>query len=106
MKLHEERCFKNPARKWPNPDIEPHKIALADVDHSTEAAVIAALSDAVDGCPACILATIIQATLPTSEWSDVDGERSGSSKYWIQWDYKKARDEYRSEQMAEERGSL
>lgn len=114
MRDHELRCFKNPARKcpvccaqWPISNLVPHLAALADVDEATEPAVIEAVSNTVDGCPACILSAIKQATLPMIEtysgpMSPFDDEHTHVSRYWITWDYKKARDEYREMQRDEE----
>jgi hypothetical protein len=114
MRDHELRCFKNPARKcpvccakWPIAKLAPHFAALADVNETTEPAVIEALSFTVDGCPACILSTIKQAELPVNEtefgpFFPGDEPTIHRHRYWIRWDYKKARGEYREETQREE----
>jgi len=114
MKQHELRCFKNPQRKcpvcgakWPRGELAAPMAALADIEESTEGALIRAIESAADGCPACTLAAIIQGPLPMVEW-DIPGEfhfgefhegTHGEYRYRVKWDYKTARDEYRRDQM-------
>ncbi len=109
MRDHEARCFKNPARhcpvcerQWPIEELEAPIAACSDMDKGNEAALIQSISDAVEQCPACICAAIIQAPLPMLETVE-DGPLH---RYWCSWDYKKARDEYRAEQRQEEASYL
>lgn len=71
MLRHERGCTLNPARscgvcKNTEPDIK----ALSNIALSGD---IARLSDAADGCPACMLAAIRQADWPTQTDTDNDG---------------------------------
>lgn len=117
MAQHELRCFRNPARccpvceaQWPlDWLVEPMK-ALEEIEEATEEALIAKLREAVEGCPACMCAAIMQAKLPMIEW-DTPGEyhfgefcpgSHGSYRYRVKWDYGKERDAYRAEQRASE----
>ena len=108
---HEACCFKNPNRRcrvcetqWPLEQLIAPMAALANIEKQNEAALIRAISDAVEGCPACILSALTQGPVPTIEeygcdWSG--NETTYSHRYYITWDYAKARDEYRNEQHSE-----
>lgn len=119
MALHELRCFKNPTRKcpvcevtWPSSGIAVAMQAMSEIDQSTEKSLMSDLADACESCPACIMSAIYQAPLPmvdpdVSGYRDLegvwhDGNPQPEYRYRIDWDYKKARDEYRAEQRAEE----
>ena len=106
MRTHELRCFKNPNRRcpvceaqWPLDCLKEPMAAMAEINKDNEEALIKAISDKVESCPACTFAAIIQAPVAQVESG---GENSDLHRYWITWDYKKARDEYRAEQRAEE----
>jgi len=115
MASHEERCFKNPKRhcpicqvQWPIEALAGPIAALATITPETEAVLIKAISDRVDGCPACICAAIQQAPLPMTHWENYDlwgGNviSEGEIRYWVSWNYAKARDAYRAEMAADER---
>lgn len=111
MTLHESRCFRNPARKctmcqaqWPLPELAPLMAALSEVTTETEAALIAPISEAVDGCPACICAALRQSnTVRMDGYEDFHGRWCEHEvRHWFQWDYKAARDAWMSEQAQEE----
>ncbi len=73
---------------------------LLDVDNGNEAALIKAISDVVESCPACILSAILQADIPTedAEYHREDGSVfHRKERHWIQWDYKVARAAYNAE---------
>ena len=116
MAQHESRCFRNPARKcpvcelqWPIAELAPAMDALLGVDNSNEDALIAGISEIVESCPACTLSAILQTPIPTHdmEYHTEDGRTiNRRERHWIRWDYKKARDEYRAEQRAEEVASI
>jgi len=111
MRDHEGRCFKNPNRgcpvceaRWPLEQLAAPMAALAQINAENEAALIEAIGQAVDHCPACTCAAINQGPLPmveveSNEW---DGPvRTQSYRYHVSWDYAKARDEYRREEQAD-----
>lgn len=112
MVHHEARCFRNPTRKcpvcerqWPIAELAPAMEALVDVDDSNEDALIKAISEEVESCPACTLSAILQSEIPTHdvEYHGWDGDVTHSKeRHWIKWDYKKARDAYNAEKRAEE----
>lgn len=111
MVLHEGRCFHNPARRcsmcqaqWPLPELAPLMAALSDVTDATEAALIAPISEAVEGCPACICAALRQSdTTRETDYKTFEGNVcQHKTRHWFSWDYKKARDEWMDEQRREE----
>jgi hypothetical protein len=110
---HEAKCFHNPNRhcpiceaQWPLDGLIAPMAALVDIDEKNEETLIQAISDAVDGCPACICAALLQGPIPTIEveHENWDGSQSSITKhrYWVTWNYKKAMDEYMSERRSEE----
>lgn len=111
MQTHERRCFRNPQREcvvcnrqWPIPELAAPIAAMANIDESTEKAMIAAVSEVVEGCPACICSAISQAPLPMVEWDTPGGYflgewhdgPSGKYRYRVNWNYKTERDAYRA----------
>lgn len=113
MIAHEARCFGNPnrlcpvcSRQWPMAELAPLIAALAAIDEKSEPALIAAISEAVEGCPACICSTIVQGPLPMVTYSAVawDGtETDFEHRYSVTWSYKTARDSYRAESLSDAR---
>lgn len=121
MRDHELRCFRNPnrrcivcSRQWPIPELAEPMAAMANINEATEPAMLAAVREIVEACPACMCAAISQAPLPMVRW-DIPGGfflgewhegRHGESRYRVTWDYKKERDAYRADQRAEETSYL
>ncbi len=112
MMQHEVRCFRNPARRctvcerqWPIAELAPKMEALIDVDDSNEEALINAVGEVVESCPACMLSAILQTpiTAHDGEYHGFDGcSFNRIERHWFRWDYAKARDAYRAEQRSEE----
>lgn len=111
MRDHECRCFRNPnrhcivcERQWPVPELAEPMAAMAKITKESEKAMIAAVSEVVESCPACICSAIAQAPLPTLEHqapggTDLEGNwQDGISykyRYRPDWEYKKEREAYR-----------
>lgn len=83
--------------------------AMAEIDASTEADMLADVRETVGYCPACICAAISQAQLPMVEW-DTPGEyhfgnfhegSHGEYRYRVKFNYKEERDDYRRENDAD-----
>lgn len=89
--------------QWPLADLLAPIAAMAAIEKATEAAMLQAVSEAVDDCPACVCAAISQAKLPMEAWSEsgLDGDiAEGERRYRVNYDYKKQRDIYLAEMQA------
>lgn len=106
MKKHEERCTKNPKRvcgmcammdgDWTQRPIGELVEAIGD----GSAAGLARLQDISDGCPACMLAGIVQSNIG-SEWNDSWRDEWGAINEprpaALEWEFKPARDSFMAE---------
>lgn len=106
MRDHECRCFRNPNRhcivcdrQWPIPELAAPMAAMANITKETEKAMIAAVSEVVESCPACICSAISQAPLPTIEY-ETPSEYVHTHRYHVEWNYKAERDAYRESKMS------
>lgn len=104
---HEKTCFRNPNRgcgickiQWPVEGLFSEILGLSKITEKTEDKLIGNISKIVNHCPACIISAISQAKLPNGT-----GDNSGY-KYQVKFDYKKERDEYNHEKIANDRTRL
>ncbi len=83
--------------------------ALELVTAENEKDLVRDLDAAAEHCPACICSGITQAKLPMVEVEDMHWDCSSTSysyRYHIDWNYAKARDEYRAEEDRDFRDSV
>lgn len=87
MFRHESICIRNPDRKCGlcedyRLETKPIPVLIAAIETS-----IAALSEACEGCPACMLAAIVQSRDP----------QASKSENWVDFDYKTQLNEFHQE---------
>lgn len=91
---------------WPRPAL----IAALDVENLVEGKdekQVAALREAANGCPACMLTAILQAPLPEIEHGYDDGEagmvHTGTHRLRVTFDFNKEKERWWADKNAEER---
>ena len=91
--------------QWPVTALHAPLAALAEIEKKTEQELLAAVSKAVEGCPACVCAAISQAELPiqTHTRDEYDGNQTETEyRYHVNYDYKKERDIYMADKRQRE----
>ncbi len=73
MSAHEKRCFRNPTRVC---ETCSYPVSVRDLLDVFNACDLTSIREKSKGCPACIMAVIIQAF-------------DGDSDNWVEFDYKK-----------------
>lgn len=90
IERHETICFRNPARLCivcsPHYDA-PHPVDMAALKAAFDEAYVDGVRFAAGGCPACVMAAILQSRPRTPISSDD----------WVEFDYKKELTDYLSE---------
>lgn len=88
MEAHEARCFRNPNRKC-ELCVEVCGGTAQEMKAALENGGLEALRAKAEGCPRCIMAAILQST-----------EGKDLNEAWIDFDYKKEKEEWDKEQWA------
>lgn len=96
---HESTCIRNPLRACPACSEQHVSGALLPTTETVETLItefraggIAALRGKANGCPACMLAAIVQSRPRKSRPSDEDYD-------WVDFDYKKEMQEWNKERL-------
>lgn len=113
IKTHEVRCFRNAERacsmckaKWPLDGVDAIFKELETIEEDNEKELTEKVREFVEGCPACMCAIFMQASLPRVRFESMswtgDDPIEGSYQYRVSFNYAKERDAYLEEMRREE----